>query len=158
MRLSSMSIALCAAMLSALPALAQKSKDTLRLGLNDPFVILSPYQGGGDEASNFTRGVYETLLVFDERNKKWIPSLAKSWARIDNRTLEFELREGIAFHNGSKFDADDVVNMVDYLKHPDSQINFKQRFLLIEKAEKLGAYKVRIVFADPIATDMANLA
>ena len=142
----------------AAPAGAQKSKDTLRLGLNDPFVILSPYQGGGDEASNFSRGVYETLLVFDERNKKWVPSLAKSWARIDPRTLEFELREGVVFHNGNAFDADDVVNMVNYLKDPVSQINFKQRFMMIEKAEKLGPYKVRIVFLEPIATDMANLA
>lgn len=140
------------------PAAAQKAKDTLRLGLNDPFVILSPYQGGGDEASNFSRSVYETLIVFDERNKKWIPSLAKSWNRIDNRTLEFELRTDVVFHNGAKFDADDVVNMVNYLKDPVSKINFKQRFLLIEKAEKLGPYKVRIVYAEPTATDMANLA
>ena len=82
MRLGLMSVALCMAVTAALPVAAQKSKDTLRLGLNDPFVILSPYQGGGDEASNFTRGVYETLLVFDERNKKWVPSLG---SRLSSR-------------------------------------------------------------------------
>jgi peptide/nickel transport system substrate-binding protein len=37
------------------------------------------------------------------------PSLAESWtASADQRTYEFKLREGVKFHNGDPFTADDV--------------------------------------------------
>ena len=143
---------------AAFPAAAQKSKDTLRLGLNDPFVILASYHQSGDEAANFNRGVYESLLAFDERNKKWVPVLANSWTRVNDRTLDFDLREGVTFHNGNKFDADDVVATIDYLKDPGTQIQFKQRYTWIEKVEKLSPYKVRIVASEPQAIDLQLLA
>ncbi len=142
----------------AAPALAQKSKDTLRLGLNDPFILLASYHQAGDEASNFHRGVYESLLSYDERRKTWVPALAKSWTRVNDRTLEFDLKENATFHNGNKFDADDVVAMIDYLKDPATQIQFKQRYTWIEKVEKLAPYKVRITAKEAQAIDLQLLA
>ncbi|CAN1558727.1 DdpA ABC-type dipeptide transport system, periplasmic component [Rhabdaerophilaceae bacterium] len=37
-----------------------------------------------------------------------IPGLATGWRRIDDRVVEFDLREGVKFHNGETFTADDV--------------------------------------------------
>ena len=140
------------------PATAQKSKDTLRLGLNDPFVILGSYHQSGDEAANFNRAVYESLLAYDERGKKWVPVLAKSWTRTDPRTLEFELKEGVTFHNGNKFDADDVVGTIEFLRDPSTQIQFKQRYTWIDKVEKLSPTKVRIVGKEVQSIDLQLLA
>ena len=161
MRFAFLGAGLLAAATSALcgsSASAQKAKDTLRLGLNDPFVMLASYHLSGDESANFNRGVYESLLAFDERNKKWVPVLAKSWARPDPRTLEFELKEGIAYHDGSKFDADDVVGTIEYLRDPKTQIQFKQRYTWIDKIEKLSPTKVRIVGQEVQAIDLQLLA
>jgi peptide/nickel transport system substrate-binding protein len=36
------------------------------------------------------------------------PALAESWRRIDERTLELKLREGVRFHNGDEMTAEDV--------------------------------------------------
>jgi peptide/nickel transport system substrate-binding protein len=36
------------------------------------------------------------------------PGLAESWRRIDARTLELKLREGVHFHNGDLMTAEDV--------------------------------------------------
>ncbi|MBR0646070.1 ABC transporter substrate-binding protein [Plastoroseomonas hellenica] len=36
------------------------------------------------------------------------PTLAKSWRRIDDRTLELTLRDGVRFHDGSLLTAEDV--------------------------------------------------
>src|SRR5262252_4688688 len=36
------------------------------------------------------------------------PGLAESWRRIDARTLELRLRQGVRFHNGDALDAEDV--------------------------------------------------
>ena len=39
---------------------------------------------------------------------KWVPRLATGWRRLDNRTLEVTLRQGVIFHNGEVFDAEGV--------------------------------------------------
>ncbi len=36
------------------------------------------------------------------------PGLAESWQRIDGRTLELKLRQGVRFHNGDAMTAEDV--------------------------------------------------
>ncbi|WP_299967240.1 ABC transporter substrate-binding protein [uncultured Roseobacter sp.] len=37
------------------------------------------------------------------------PGLAESWENVDETTWRFKLREGVTFHNGNTFTADDVV-------------------------------------------------
>src|SRR5690606_4948704 len=60
--------------------------------------------GGQAEA---LRHVFDTLLDVDE-NLQLKPSLAVSWTPVDDTTWEFKLREGVKFHNGEPFTANDV--------------------------------------------------
>jgi peptide/nickel transport system substrate-binding protein len=87
-----------------------------------------------------------------------VPRLAKAWRRIDSRTLEFDLRDDVKFHNGDKFDADDVKYTLDYVKDPKTQLRFKDRYDWIESVEKLGPYKVRVTSRTPLATDLQLIA
>jgi peptide/nickel transport system substrate-binding protein len=140
-----------------LPANAQKAKDSLRISVNDPFPSLSPYHYSVDEAVSFYRQVYERLLDFDERKQQFVPRLAKSWSRVNPTTLEFELREGITFHNGNKFDADDVVTLIDYIRDPKAKTRSPQRYTWVKNVEKLGPYKVRIEAEAVNALDVGYL-
>jgi len=148
---------LVATSLGTSPAMAQKSKDTLRLAINDPFTVLSGYCVPVDEAGNFYRRVYSTLISFDEHGKKIVPALAKSWTRVSPTVLEFDLRDDITFHNGNKFDADDVVSTLQYTSDPKQVFAFKSRYTWVKKVEKLGPYKVRIESFKPNATDLGLL-
>ena len=138
-------------------AMAQKSKDTLRLAINDPFTILSGYCVPVDEAGNFYRRVYGTLINFAEHEKKIVPGLAKSWKRVNPTTLEFELQEDVTYHNGNKFDADDVVSTLQYTSDPKNIFEFKSRYTWVKSVEKLGPYKVRVEAFTPNATDLGLL-
>jgi peptide/nickel transport system substrate-binding protein len=140
------------------PAKAGKADDTLRIAVSDWWSTLDPYQFPLDEAAVFFRVVYETLVYYDEREHKYVPRLAKSWKRIDERTIEFELRDDVIFHNGDKFDADDVVETIKFLNDPATQIRFKDLYNWVEKVEKLGPYSVRIVAKKAFATDLETLA
>ena len=93
MRLLKSALLATAAMICAAPAFAQKAQDTIRVAINNPFVALSSYNLPLDEASVFYSEVYERLVYFDERTQKYVPALAKSWKRIDNRTIELPRRQ-----------------------------------------------------------------
>ena len=54
--------------------------------------------------------MFERLIMQDLLAKlEEVPGLAESWKRIDERTVEFKLRQGVKFHNGDELTADDVV-------------------------------------------------
>ena len=53
--------------------------------------------------------IYDGLLAFDLYDGMKIKAaLARRWRRIDEQTLEFELRPGVVFHDGSPLTSDDV--------------------------------------------------
>ena len=139
-------------------ALANKADDTLRIAVSDWWSTLDPYQFPLDEAAVFFRVVYEPLIRYDERAHKYVPQLAKSWKRVDERTIEFQLRDDVTFHNGDKFDADDVVETVKYIGDPNVPMRFKDLYNWVEKVEKLGPYAVRITAKRTFATDLETLA
>jgi peptide/nickel transport system substrate-binding protein len=146
-----------AAML-ATPALAQKSKDTLRLPIEDPFSSFDSYLFPNDEVGDFVRNMYSNLIAYDEHTGKYVPDLAKAWRRVDPTTLEFDLREDVVFHSGNKFTSDDVKYMFDYLKDPQSKIRFPQRYNWVKEVETMGPYKLRIVTNGVYATDLSTIA
>ena len=53
------------------------------------------------------RQIFEPLIRQDE-DLNLVPGLAVSWEAIDDTTYEFKLKEGVKFHNGEDFTAEDV--------------------------------------------------
>lgn len=54
------------------------------------------------------RNLYDPLVIQDNRQQT-TPGLAESWKALDDTTWEFTLRKGVKFHDGSDFDAEDVI-------------------------------------------------
>ena len=52
------------------------------------------------------------------------PDLAESWERTGDTTWRFKLREGVRFHNGDPFTADDVVYSFKRQSQPSSEMSF----------------------------------
>lgn len=71
---------------------------------------LSSYSPLSYEAKNrkYLTNIYESLVSFDS-TFNYETALAVSWGRLDDTTWDFHLREGVYFHDGSGFDADDVL-------------------------------------------------
>ena len=130
--------------IGASPVAANKANDTLTVAVHDWWSTLDPYQFPLDEANVFYTVVYETLIGYDERAHQFVPRLAKSWRQIDDKTVEFDLRDDVKFHNGDKFDADDVVGTIKYLIDPAVPLRFKSVYDWVDKVEKTGPYQVRI--------------
>lgn len=86
----------------------------LRIVMNTKATDISPY---GLNLNNVTRirNIYEGLVAFD-RNLRIVPALAVSWGNISDTSWEFRLREGVQFHDGSAFVAQDVVDAFEKAK------------------------------------------
>lgn len=58
----------------------------------------------------FYPNFWEGLILRDWMgNQGPVPGLATEWRRIDDKTIELKLRQGVKFHNGDELTADDVV-------------------------------------------------
>ncbi|SSC72887.1 unnamed protein product [Ciceribacter sp. T2.26MG-112.2] len=68
-----------------------------------------------NEQSNVGERVFFPNLWEGLINRDWmgnqgpVAGLATEWKRIDDKTLELKLRQGVKFHNGDELTADDVV-------------------------------------------------
>lgn len=68
-----------------------------------------------NEQSNVGERVFFPNLWEGLINRNWmgdqggVPGLATEWKRLDDKTLELKLRQGVKFHNGDEMTADDVV-------------------------------------------------
>ena len=77
-------------------------------------LALSPDQTTMDPHMHFQRvGILMNIQMYDSLLHKtpkleYEPSLATSWRAIDDTTWEFKLRQGVKFHNGDPFSAEDV--------------------------------------------------
>ena len=62
--------------------------------------------------------VYDRLIEVNPQNE-FEPGLATEWTRIDDKTIELKLRQGVKFHDGSDFTAEDVKAAYERLSGPD---------------------------------------
>lgn len=73
------------------------------------------------------------------------PGLAIAWRRIDPLTMEFDLREGVRFHNNDRFTADDVVATIRAQRDPANRAPNGQGILsVIKECIKIDEYRVRL--------------
>ncbi|MDX5359179.1 MAG: ABC transporter substrate-binding protein [Rhodobacterales bacterium] len=58
----------------------------------------------------FFPNLWEGLILRDWMgNQGPVPGLATEWKRLDDKTIELKLRQGVKFHNGDEMTAEDVV-------------------------------------------------
>src|SRR5258707_8634629 len=121
---------------AASPATAQKSADTLRITMRDALPNVDPYY------NNLRTGVvmhhqgWDGLVYRNPDSFKIEPLLATEWKLPDTTTIEFTLRPGVKFHDGSSFTADDVVYTLNFVSDPASKGSTPANYNWIEKAEK----------------------
>lgn len=139
-------------------ASAQKAKDTVRIGIHQPVSTIDLVFDPSPQTSLLGRMVFDNLIYFDPVKKELQPGLAQSWKRIDEKTVEFRLRQGVKFHNGDDFSADDVVYTFNFIMDPNTRFRFKDSsYGWLDKAEKIDQFTVRISTKAPMAPFEARL-
>ena len=93
--------------------------------------------------------VVETLVTRNFSTGEIIPLLATEWERIDDNTIQFQLRQGVTFHDGSPLNGEAVATSINYMWEADL-VNTLTGFVGgVLSAEAVDEYSVNVSAADP---------
>jgi len=137
MNRSGIALALVVALLAA-PVAGR----TLRWASQGDPQTADPYSQNEGLTNMFSQSVHDTLVMRDNA-LRLVPGLAVSWQQVNPTTWRFGLRQGVKFHDGSPFTADDVVFSYERAQHPNSQL--RQYALPVGKPRKIDEYTVEFV-------------
>lgn len=144
--------------LAAGPAWADKRSNSIRFAADQVPESIDPYFNNVRIGVILGQQVWDTLVYRDPTSGEYKGQLATGWRQVDDRTLEFDLRRGVKFHNGDEFTADDVVATLNYVSKPESKSTTQANVSWIERAEKVDPFKVRIVTKQPFPAAIEYLA
>ena len=139
-------------------ALADKAKDVLNIAFPKELEHIDPYYNTAREGNLIGMAVWDGLLYRDPKTGQYVGNLATDWTWVDATTLELNLRQGVKFHNGEPFDADDVVFTLNYVVDPSNGNKSQSSTGWIKSAEKVGPFKVRIHTKRPFPAALEYLA
>ena len=103
----------------------------------------------GETNCNGCRNVMEMLVRRNYETGEVLPMLATSWERIDDKTLQFTLREGVTFHDGSPLNAEAVATSINYMWEAEL-VNVLTGFVGgVLSSEAVSEYVVNVSAQDP---------
>ncbi|MFB0972822.1 MAG: ABC transporter substrate-binding protein [Neofamilia sp.] len=126
---------------------AGEIKAEVVIGLAGDTLSMDPYVYNETISNAVLHHMYEPLILTG-RDMDLLPGLAESWELSDDlMTWTFKLREGVKFHDGSDFTAEDVIFSFDRAKEPFSKFN--NIFATVASYEMIDDYTVIIHSSTP---------
>lgn len=137
------SIFACGVMMVSGAALA----DTFRWANSTDPQTMDPHAVNAAPVTSFLNNVYEGLVRRD-KDMAIEPSLAVSWEPLKDTTgWRFHLREGVRYHNGNEFTADDV--LFSYERGVSETSDVSSWFAPVSDVVVVDDYTVDFVTHDP---------
>lgn len=137
---------------------AWSAPNAVTVGMGLEPTHLDPTAGAAAAIDEVTyANVYEGLTRIDNTGSVQ-PALAKSWTVSDDGlTYTFTLNSGVKFHDGTDFDADDVVFSLNRARGEDSVNAQKGLFKTIASVQAVNPTTVQVTLTQPTGSLLFNL-
>jgi peptide/nickel transport system substrate-binding protein len=132
-------------MFAALGAIAEAK--TFRWSNDGDPTTMDPHARSDGFVTSFDMNMYEPLLKRN-RDLKLEPALATEWSTIDPTTWRFKLRQGVKFHDGTPFTADDVMFSWKRAVAPGSDVS--ALISMVKEVKKVDDYAIDLITDGPI--------
>jgi len=133
-------------------ALAQEK--VFRYATTGDILGLDPHNNNEGPTNTMKSNIYGRL-IHRLPDLSLEPDLATEWERLDELTWRFHLREGVTFHNGNPFTADDVVYSFERQSQEESDMAFA--LTTIESVTKIDDHEVEIKTTGPDPILLLNM-
>ncbi len=123
---------------------AQPALPPLVYAVSAPITSMDPHYHNLSPNIALARHLFNGLTDTDD-HARVIPALATSWRQIDDRTWEFKLRDGVKFHDGTPFTAEDVAFTLDRVPRvPNSPSSYSIYTKAVTSVEVMDPLTVRL--------------
>lgn len=156
--LFALALGLMAVPLTSGTSQAGKADDTLNIIWSLSLPSYDQYFSIQREGNIIGRLIWDMLVDRDPVTQEYKGLLATKWEWKGDLALEFDLRQGIKFHNGADFDADDVVYTLNWAADPKNNTRPQIMVEWIKNVEKLDKYKVRLNLKYPFPAALEYLS
>lgn len=92
--------------------------------------------------------MFDRLIIPDDK-QQLTPGLATSWEAVDDTTWEFKLREGVTFHDGTPFTADDVVFTFERAPNVEGSPSSFGTYIKGKSIKKVDDFTIHIITDTP---------
>jgi peptide/nickel transport system substrate-binding protein len=131
-------------------AMEIKRGGTLKIGYELDWDNLDPSQIGAFATTAAYDMVYEGLTTWDMETLEAKPLLAKSWEISDDGlTYTFHLQDGVKWHNGDDFTAEDVKYSIERVQDPATGAAYAEQIGIIESVEVVDDLTVILQLDSP---------
>jgi len=89
------------------PPALETETNRLVVCISSPVESMDPTNYRDRTTQTVLKNMFDSLTTRDSM-MRIVPQLAESWKSLDDTTWEFKLRQGVKFHNGDPFTAEDV--------------------------------------------------
>lgn len=116
----------------------------LKIGTANVVTSIDPHFYNATPNNNIWNEIFDGLTSLSP-NGKVLPDLAVSWEATSETTWVFHLREGVKFHDGSPFTAEDVAFSLERAQHvPNSPGGFSGYIGTVASAKALDELTVEV--------------
>ncbi|MBY6036494.1 SgrR family transcriptional regulator [Fictibacillus nanhaiensis] len=120
------------------------TRDVLKIPMTRKLSTLDPAFVSVSSESHFARQIYDTLLQYDEVEKRFQPHLAHSYdVAEDGKVITFYLRKGIMFHNSKPMTAKDVLYTFQRLTNQEINSPCQWQTALVLEVKCLDSYTIQ---------------
>jgi len=157
MRRTLLPILMSVTLLASLVGIAG-AKD-LTIGIRSEPSAMDPHFHNLGPNNSMSSHIFDALVLMDEK-QNLLPGLATSWKTLDDTTWEFKLRQGVTFHDGSPFTADDVIFTFERAPNVEGSPSSFATYTKGKTVSKVDDHTIRIKTAGPyplMPQDVANI-
>ena len=117
--------------------------------------LLNPHFANGTKDQDACRVFYEPLAGWDKNGELQavlaaeLPSRDNGGLSPDGKSVTWKLKQGVKWHDGQPFTADDVVFNWEYASNPKTAVVTSGSYTGISKVEKIDDHTIRVLFSEP---------
>jgi len=127
---------------------------TLRWAAQNDILTLDPHSQNHATTNAIMGHAYEGLTRYSAKYEVE-PALATSWDYLSPTQVRFKLRQGVSFHDGSPFTADDVIFSFGRIKQPQGTMQIYVTG--IQEIKKVDDHTVDFILAAPNPILLRNI-
>lgn len=134
-----------------------KAGGALTVVLDGEIDTIDPHKSVTIVGAQVWPNIFESLVKQNATLDAVEPLLAESWEQPDDVTYLFTLRQGVVFHNGKEFKAEDVKYSFDRVIDEATGSSRRPDFLPVASVEVVDDYTVQFTMSSPYGPFLSKL-